>query len=143
LSPEATRSKSFFFGVPLIRRVAMPLTAEDNRLKVASLIDLAGMKAAVVQQRAQAKDYVDLDAMMGAGISLSTALAAAKAIYGPAFNPQITLKALCYFDDGDLQKLPEDLKRRMVNAIAEADLDQLPSLEPGGSLISDDGGNKQ
>ena len=44
------------------------------------VLDLAGTKAAVVQQRPEAKDYVDLDAMMGAGVGLPTALAAAKLI---------------------------------------------------------------
>ena len=45
-----------FFGVPAMRRVAAPLLARDNRLRVAALVDLAGMKVAVVQQRAEAKD---------------------------------------------------------------------------------------
>ena len=43
---------------------------------VAALVDLAGMKAAVVQQRAEAKDYIDLDALLQAGIELPTALSA-------------------------------------------------------------------
>ncbi len=123
-----------FFGVPLIRRVGEPHVSIDNRLKIASLLDLAGTKAAVVQQRAQAKDYFDLDAILGAGIRLSSALSSAAAIYGPSFNPQITLKALCYFDDGDLAKLPDDVKRRLVDAVAETDLDRLPHVEPRGGL---------
>src|SRR5262245_7457956 len=56
--------KVSFFGVPQVGRVEKPHVAEGNRLKVASLVDLAGIKAAVVQQRAEAKDYVDLDALM-------------------------------------------------------------------------------
>jgi hypothetical protein len=34
------------------------------------------MKAAVVQQRAEAKDYIDLAALLQAGIELPTALSA-------------------------------------------------------------------
>ena len=123
--------KVSFFGLPNIHSIAAPQVAPDNQLKVASLIDLAGMKAAVVQQRPEAKDYIDLDAIMSAGIGLPTALAAAKFIYGPNFNPQITLKALSYFDDGDLQKLPADMKARIVKAVAATDLNQLPTLESG------------
>jgi hypothetical protein len=120
--------KISFFGLPHIRQIEAPHVAADNRIAVASLLDLAGMKAAVVQQRPEAKDYVDLDAIMGAGISLPVALSAAQFIYGPSFNPQITLKALSYFDDGDLQALPEDMKSRIVRAVAATDLSQLPAL---------------
>jgi hypothetical protein len=115
-----------FFGLPNIRTVHPPLTCDENDLKIASLIDLAGMKAAVVQQRAEAKDYVDLDAIMTAGVSLPTALSAAKLIYGQGFNPQITLKALSYFGDGDLANIPDQTKQRLVSAVAATDLSALP-----------------
>jgi len=96
----------------------------------------------VVQQRAEANDYVDLDTILCAGIGLPKSLAAAKVIYGPTFNPQITLKSLCFFDDGDLRKLPEEMKRRLVKAVAETDLDRLPSLEPGDALETEGAGFK-
>jgi hypothetical protein len=123
--------KVSFFGVPQIRRVEEPHVAEGNQLKVASLVDLAGIKAAVVQQRAEAKDYVDLDALMRHGIGLPTALAAANAIYGRSFNPQITLKALSYFGEGSLRTLPPEVKQRIVSAVATIDLDALPRLGNG------------
>lgn len=131
--------KVSFFGLPHWRSIEPPHVMADNRLKVASLLDLAGTKAAVVQQRPEAKDYVDLDAMMGAGVGLPTALAAAKLIYGPGFNPQITLKALSFFDDGDLRTLPDDAKTRLVRAVAAVDLSRLPSLQPGGSVAGEHG----
>ena len=53
-------------------------------------------------------------------IDLPIALASAKAIYGPQFNPQITLKALSFVDDGDL--------RRLARAAREVDLDRLPTI---------------
>lgn len=121
--------KVSFFGLPHIRRIKTPHIALDNGLKIASLMDLAGMKAAVVQQRPEAKDYRDLDTMMSANIGLPEALAAAQYIYGAGFNAQITLKALSYFDDGDLQKLPDDMKTRIVKAVAAVDLDRLPVVK--------------
>ena len=122
--------KVSFFGVPNLRRLSSPVIAGDNGLPVASLLDLAGTKASVVQMRAEAKDYIDLDALITAGkVDLSTALSAAQQIYGQTFNPQITLKALSYFDDGDLRQLPEDLKSRLATAARQVDLDLLPSIE--------------
>jgi hypothetical protein len=121
-------AKLSFFGVPEIPRLAPPREAPDIGLKVASLIDLAGMKASVVQVRAEARDYIDIDALMAAGIDLPTALAAGQAIYGGQFNPQITLKALSYFDDGGLRQLPDALKARLAKAAREVDLDRLPEI---------------
>src|SRR5580658_6890140 len=47
--------KVSFFGVPHIRRLVTPHEAADNGLKIASLLDLAGTKASVVQARAEAR----------------------------------------------------------------------------------------
>jgi hypothetical protein len=122
--------KVSFFGVPKLPRLAPPHVAKDNGLQVASLLDLAGTKASVVQLRAEAKDYIDIDALMTLGtIGLPTALAAAQKLYGPSFNPQITLKALSYFDDGNLHDLPNSTKRRLVAAAREVDLDHLPAID--------------
>ena len=41
-------------------------------------------------------------------------------------NPQITLKALSYFDGGDLPRLPQRLKDRLARAVAAVDLGRLP-----------------
>lgn len=124
-----------FVALPKLPRLAAPLIADDNRLKVASLLDLAGTKALVLQVRAAAQDYIDMDALIQLGcISLSSALAAAQRLYGSSFSPEITWKALSYFDDGDLRDLPADLKLRLVDAVRKVDLDNLPCL----ALYTDD-----
>jgi hypothetical protein len=106
-----------------------PRIASDNGLQIATLLDLASTKAAVVQQRAEAKDYEDIDALLRDGrIDLSLALAGARAIYGPQFNPQITLKALSFFGDGNLHRLPRDVQDRLARAAREVDLDRLPDI---------------
>jgi len=117
-----------FFGLPTIGRIEEPTPVEGPGFPVASLIDLAGMKAAVLQKRAQAKDYLDIDALITAGVALPTALAAGRAIYGNAFEPQITVKALTYFGDGDLPTLPAQVQRRLVAAATTVDLNALPSI---------------
>ena len=116
-----------FFGLPTIRPVKKPLRTCDNKIKVASLIDLAGMKVSVIQKRAEWKDYTDIAALLDHGISLDLALAAGKAIYGDQFNPQITLKALAYFDD--VKGVTEQVKKRIQNAVRNVDLRQLPEIE--------------
>jgi Nucleotidyl transferase AbiEii toxin, Type IV TA system len=119
-----------FFAVPHLGRVEAPVVSPDNNLKIASLIDLAGMKADVVQKRAEAKDYVDIDALLTAGIGLPLALSAARAIQGPRFNPQITLKALSYFGDGSLKTLPGEVRRRLQAAVRDVDIETLPAILP-------------
>jgi hypothetical protein len=122
--------KVSFFGLTHLARIRAPHIAEDNGLRIASLLDIAGTKAAVVQQRAQAKDYVDIDALISiGGIDLATQLAAARAVYGPHFAPTPTLKALTYFGDGDLPTLGTDIRRRLVDAATAVDPSQLPTLE--------------
>jgi hypothetical protein len=133
--------KVSFFGVPRLPTLAPPHVVKTNNMRVASMLDLAGAKASVVQVRAEAKDYLDIDAMMRLGnISLPYALAAAQKLYGPSFNPEITLKALSYFDDGNLRDLPDDLKQRLVVAAREMDLDHLPGLDGGTRIANSDNG---
>jgi len=125
--------KVSFFGVPHLARIREPVVAQDNGLRVAALLDIAGTKAAVVQQRAQAKDYIDIDALITqGGIDLPTHLAAARAVYGAHFAPTPTLKALTYFGDGDLPALADDIKRRLIRAAGAVDPLRLPHLDEGG-----------
>ena len=117
-----------FFGGLHLGQVASPDRAEGTTLFVASLLDLAGTKVAVIQQRAENKDYLDIDALLQHGVTLPTALAAGRIVYGKRFNPLITLKALSYFDD--LPSLPAKVKSRLSAAAAGVDLNRLPILSP-------------
>jgi hypothetical protein len=135
--------KVSFFGVPKLPRLAPPHVAKENNLKVAALLDLAGTKASVIQVRAEAKDYLDLDAVLTLGrINLPTALSAAQILYGDTFNPEVTLKALSFFDDGNLKHLPDSLKQRLVDAVRHVDLDRLPVLDANSPRTSDDYGQE-
>lgn len=102
--------KISFFGGLTFGRVGQPARARENEMAVASRLDLAATKAKVVAERAERKDYLDIAALLKSGIMLSDALGAARALYGETFNPMITLKALSYFADGDLPKLPDEVK---------------------------------
>ena len=119
-----------FYGVPKLWQIEEPSIAADNNVKVASLVDLATMKANVVQKRAEAKDYVDMDAILEEGtIDLPTALAAGQEIYGPSFNAEATLKALSYHGDGNLHTLPQETRDRLVSAVQATELDRLPDFQ--------------
>lgn len=122
--------KVSFFGLPNLPRLSPPLVAKDHGLEIASLLDLAGTKASVVQVRAEPKDYIDIDALITkGGVGLPLALSAAQMLYGPTFNPQVTLKALSFFEDGDLHQLSNDVKLRLVTAVRNVDLEHLPKLD--------------
>ena len=118
-----------FSSAGAARAVAAAEIAEGPRFKVASLIDLAGMKAAVVTQRAELKDYLDIDALLTeAGISLATMLAAAAVIYGPQFNALLALKAVAYHDDPTLAALPQRIRHDLIDAVTATDPQHLPTL---------------
>lgn len=118
-----------FFGVPELKRISPQLYVNENDLKVASLIDLAGLKTAVIQKRAEAKDYIDLDAIFQQStINLPIALSAGQYIYGSSFNPLISLKALCSYDDGNLYTLLPEIRERLTNAVKQVDLNNLPPI---------------
>jgi hypothetical protein len=121
---------SFFGGLGL-RRVRDPEAVDGlPGLRVASPLDLAASKVKVVQDRAEGKDYRDLGRLLEEGIDLADALGAAGAVYGPNFNPLPSLKALCYFDDGDLVTLPPDLRARLVEAVGRVDPTGIPEISP-------------
>ncbi len=66
-----------FFGVPSIKHIFRPLVCPDNQLRVASLLDLAGIKVSVIQKRSELKDYLDIAAILAVGrITLPMALGA-------------------------------------------------------------------
>lgn len=109
--------KVSFFGSLRLGRVGEVSCCSDNGVRVASLLDLAAQKVRVVQVRAERKDYLDLATLLECGVSLPMALGAAHALY-PDFSPLITLKALSYFEDGDLHTLPEAIRQRLASAAA-------------------------
>ena len=117
-----------FFGALGLGQAAAHDETRDTGLRVASLLDLTGTKAAVIQKRAEVKDYLDMDALLQHGVDLPTALAAGRVVYGRSFNPLITLKALSYF--GDVPKLPAAVRKRLSAAVAAVDVTKLPALTP-------------
>lgn len=116
--------KISFFGLPTLGQAAEPETESTTGLRVASTLDIAATKASTIQKRAAVRDYLDMDLLLTeAGLQLPSVLRAACLVYGPAFNPHITLKALSYFQDGDLAKIPAQVKARLQYAVRQAELE--------------------
>jgi hypothetical protein len=97
--------KVSFFGGLTIGRVNEPLQTSDRTLLVASLDDLLATKLKAILDRAEARDYQDISAMLSAGVSLETALGAFARMYGT--DPALALRAMGFFKDGDLPSLPK------------------------------------
>ena len=110
---------SFFGGIDN-GTVAPPDTAPENGLPVASALDLLATKLKTILQRAAAKDYADIAALLRSGLALDRGLGAARALYGPGYPPMESVRALCWFGDGDLDTLAEDDRRLLADAAAAA-----------------------
>lgn len=136
LTSESDASvKLSFFGGLHFGRVSTPAMTHDNVLQVAALDDVMAAKLKVIQQRASAKDYVDIAAMVQAGVSLAKGLASARMLYGKGFQPSESLKALVYFKDGDLADLSEKTREVLVSAVKRVnDLPEIQLLSPRLSL---------
>jgi hypothetical protein len=117
--------KVSFFGGIAFGRVGDPDLTDDEVLRAASLLDLAGTKVKALLQRVEAKDYRDIAALLEQGVKLEDILGSGRALFGKAFNPLIAQKTLCYFKGGDLDSLDADVRNRLLSA---AGRDVIPSI---------------
>jgi hypothetical protein len=129
--------KVSFFGGLTLNRIHDPDVAASNGIQVASLLDVAATKLATIQQRAQARDYEDVAAIIAAGISMSEALAAASTAYGKQFNGALSLKALTYFADGDLPQLNPGIQERLRTLAGQVNLKEIPVLKARGGVTAE------
>ncbi|MFZ0862895.1 MAG: nucleotidyl transferase AbiEii/AbiGii toxin family protein [Candidatus Sulfotelmatobacter sp.] len=130
--------KLSFFGSLGIKRAQDPDIADENGIQIASLLDLLASKLKTVQSRAEAKDYRDIVASFDAGLSLEQGLGAAAAIYGKNFNGVLSLKALTYFEDGDLPRLMPAIQKRLLEAATSVNLKELPLVAARSGLSRQD-----
>jgi hypothetical protein len=66
--------------------------------------------------------------LLAAGVQLETILAAGRAVYGLRFDPSRTLRALVFFEDGNLPELVTETQAQLRTAVAGVNLKQLPIL---------------
>lgn len=117
-----------FFGSIDNGIVEPPDTAPENGLPVASALDLLATKLKTILQRAAAKDYADIAALLRSGLALERGLGAARALYGPGYPPMESVRALCWFGDGDLDTLAEEDRKTLADAAAGAAGRAIPTV---------------
>lgn len=108
--------KVSLFGGLHFGQIAPPDPAAPRGVRIASLADLLAAKLKVVAQRAEAKEYRDIAALLDAGLTLEHGLGCGAALFGAEFNASLPLRALTYFEDGDLPSLPAEMKARLSRA---------------------------
>lgn len=106
--------KLSFFGALRFGRVGQPRHTADGVLLVAAPEDLLAHKLKVLLQRIEAKDYQDIAALLEAGLDLAGGLSAGRLLFGTNFQPSEAVKALTWFEDGDLHTLPSTLRQTLV-----------------------------
>ena len=109
--------KVSFFGGLTFGQVQQPEETVDGVMRVAGLPDLFATKLNTIYQRAEARDYLDVHALVGSGLTLEDGLAWAKTVYGSDFNTMLPLQALCYFQEPSLRDLPQKVKDDLVRAV--------------------------
>lgn len=129
---------AFFGGLDTLGRIEDPRRAVGSRVQVASLVDLAGMKMRVIQVRGSWKDYVDLHTLAANGIDISTGLAAGKAI-DRNFDPSISIRALQFYGDGTLERVPggDAARSNPVGPGGGSQETALVALQPGSETWRD------
>jgi hypothetical protein len=110
----AGQTQVSFFGNISIGRINAPSLTEDGVLLVASPEDLLATKLKAVLDRAEVKDYIDIAALLRAGVSLERPLAG----FAQMFNgePATVLRAIGYFEDGDVNELGSEDRALLIRA---------------------------
>jgi hypothetical protein len=92
------------------------------------------MKMRVIQVRGNWKDYVDIHALVSNRVDILTALAAARAI-DSRFDPLTSIRALQFYGDGSLSRVPIRVQQDLTRWAQAVDVAKLPSLPSRPGLV--------
>src|SRR3954447_26401092 len=108
------QTKLSFFGGMSIGHINEPSLTSDGTLLIASPEDLLATKLEAILDRADVKDYIYIAALLRAGVSLERSLAG----FAQMFNgePATVLRAIGYFDDGDVGELDPADRELLIEA---------------------------
>lgn len=123
-TPSGTVKLSFY-GQIRIGRIDPPSVTLDEVCLIASINDLLATKLKAILDRAEAKDYVDIAEMLRSGLSLPAALAAFRAMYGG--EPATVLRAIAFFEDGDVNRI-SDADKLLLREARDA-VRELPDVQ--------------
>jgi len=116
--------KLSFFGGIGFGRVGEPLQTRDGVLLVASIDDLLATKLKTILDRAEARDYRDIAAMLRHGALLRRGLGSFRAMFDG--EPATVLRALGWFKDGDLPSLSA-ADRELLSTVVDQ-VGQVPTM---------------
>jgi hypothetical protein len=108
------QTKLSFFGGMSIGHINEPSLTFDGTLLIASPEDLLATKLKAILDRADVKDYIDIATLLRAGVSLERSLAG----FAQMFNgePATVLRAMGYFEDGDVRELDPGDRELLMGA---------------------------
>jgi hypothetical protein len=129
-----TYVKISFFGSIGFGRGGIPQYTADGNLQLASFIDLMATKLKVLLQRVEVKDYRDIAAMVQAGVSLEQGLGLCHTLFGNKYPDSEILKALTYFEGGDLATLTDKEKKVLIRTVQN--LQMIPQMKILSSTLS-------
>ena len=118
--------KLSFFGGLKFGRVGDPDHVQ-NKVSIASSLDLLATKLKTLHDRIEPRDYIDIEALLKSGLTLGQGIAAAQSMYGLQLNPLDTVKAVAWFKDGDLDR---KLSRATKSFLADASAKFEPNVTP-------------
>jgi hypothetical protein len=103
---DETKLGFFHYAYPLLEE-----TVDHLGARVASLVDIGGMKIDAISSRGTKRDFVDLYFILKTlGLDLKTFFGRFEEKYGPdGFNRHHVLKGLVYFEDADKDPGPDML----------------------------------
>jgi hypothetical protein len=112
-----TRGVKFsFFGNLTFGCHTPPELTSDRALQVAALDDLLALKIKVIHERSERKDFQDIAALLRHGVPLERGLAIAESMFVPNLSPMVALRAITYFEGGDVSNLSKSDKETLVKA---------------------------
>jgi hypothetical protein len=108
------QTKLSFFGGMSIGHINEPSLTSDGTLLIASPEDLLATKFKAILDRADVKDYIDIAALLRAGVSFERSLAGFEQMFNG--EPATVLRAMGYFEDGDVHELSTDDRALLTRA---------------------------
>lgn len=134
---DAAPVKLSFFGNFPFGRVGVPDVIPGHAV-IASPIDLLATKLKTLHDRIEARDYLDIEALLRGGLSLNQGIAAAMAMFETRINPLDTAKAVAWFKDGGLEtSLAASTRSYLAQASSTFDPHIVPAEIISRSLAAD------
>jgi predicted nucleotidyltransferase component of viral defense system len=96
--------------------------------KMASIEEIAVMKAHTIGRRSKFRDYADMYFILKNGISLATIIKKAVVCFGDEFDPRLFLEQLVYLKDleeGGVQFLGKPVSKREVQIFFEKEVEKM------------------